>query len=88
MSVTLNLTPDVERKLQEKVAQNGQTLEEYLENLARQSAADAASPAPLSPSQLSADQWVAAWRAWVKGHPPFPVLADDSRESIYEGRGE
>ena len=36
----------------------------------------------------STEQWVAAWRAWAEGHPPCPVLANDSRESIYEGRGE
>jgi hypothetical protein len=36
----------------------------------------------------TADEWVRALRAWAASHPIGAVLADDSRESIYEGRGE
>ena len=36
----------------------------------------------------TADEWVRALRAWAASHPVSAVLADDSRESIYEGRGE
>ena len=43
-----------------------------------------ATPAP----EKSAEEWIAEWRAWVESHPPRTVLADDSRECIYEGRGE
>lgn len=34
------------------------------------------------------DEWIRALRAWAASHPIGAVLADDSRESIYEGRGE
>jgi hypothetical protein len=81
MSVTLDLPPETERTLRAKAAQSGQTLEEYLEALA--SAAISTRPAA-----LSADDWVVQFRAWVASHERLPVLADDSRESIYEGRGE
>ena len=30
----------------------------------------------------------AHWRAWTGSHPRFDTVADDSREAIYEGRGE
>jgi hypothetical protein len=36
-----------------------------------------------SPAERSA-----AWRSWVASHNPQLVIADDSRESIYIGRGE
>lgn len=36
----------------------------------------------------SAEQWIAELRAWIASHPRLPYEADDSRESIYEGRGE
>ena len=37
---------------------------------------------------VTADEWARALRAWAASHPVGTVLADDSRESIYEGRGE
>ena len=37
---------------------------------------------------VPADKWVRALRAWAASHPVGAVLADDSRESIYAGRGE
>ena len=63
------------RRLREKAARQGQTLEAYLEQLALDSAGDAAT----TPAE-----WVAAWRAWAAGHYSFPGVADDSRESIYD----
>ena len=32
--------------------------------------------------------WTEAFRQWAASHRVLPVIADDSRESIYEGRGE
>lgn len=37
---------------------------------------------------VAADQWARALRVWAASHPVGAVLADDCRESIYEGRGE
>jgi hypothetical protein len=38
---------------------------------------------------MSAEEWIAAHRAWLKSLPHRPESAmDDSRESIYGGRGE
>jgi hypothetical protein len=34
------------------------------------------------------EEWIARFQAWVESHPKSDVIADDSRESIYEGRGE
>jgi len=37
---------------------------------------------------VMADDWARALRAWAASHPVGTVLADDSRQGIYEGRGE
>jgi hypothetical protein len=34
------------------------------------------------------EAWVRAFREWAAGHSFLSAVADDSRESIYEGRGE
>lgn len=34
------------------------------------------------------EEWVRAFREWAAGHSFLSAVADDSRESIYEGRGE
>jgi len=39
-------------------------------------------------SESSAEQWCEELEDWAKSHPPLPQEADDSRESIYEARGE
>ena len=39
-------------------------------------------------AQVTADEWSRALRAWAASHPGRTELADDSREGIYEGRGE
>ncbi len=36
----------------------------------------------------TADEWVSALRAWAISHSVSTVIAEDSRESIYAGRGE
>jgi hypothetical protein len=82
MTVTLHLQPETEQKLRDKAARAGQTLEAYLEQLA------AASVGSSGAAHLSAEEWIAEFRAWVASHKPLATLADDSRESIYEGRGE
>jgi len=36
----------------------------------------------------SATEWCERFQAWAAGHRALPREADDSRESIYAGRGE
>ena len=81
MTVTIRLPPETEQKLREKAARAGQTLEAYLERLAAEVAAG-------SGAGLPPEEWVAQFRSWVASHKPLATPADDSRESIYQGRGE
>jgi hypothetical protein len=83
MSIILHLAPEIERRLREQAAQRSQSPEEYLERLVEESVRAESTPPP-----RSAEQWEAEWRAWAAGHASLPTVADDSRESIYAGRGE
>jgi hypothetical protein len=47
----------------------------------------AAKPNP-DAAPRDADAWIAELRAWAASHRPIAGTVDDSRESIYAGRGE
>ncbi|HVS36296.1 MAG TPA: hypothetical protein VMS17_12065 [Gemmataceae bacterium] len=83
MSITMSLTPEVEERLRAKAAASNETLEEYIQWIAEQFAAN---PSPASP--LTPEERVAEWKAWAASHLALPHPADDDRESIYAGRGE
>lgn len=40
------------------------------------------------PPKETAEEWIARLRAWTESRPKREIVIDDSRESIYEGRGE
>ena len=84
MNLILHLPPETEAKLKEQAAATGRAPEELaLQALEEQLAV---SGQPLV--TLSADEWIADIRAWAQSHRSLPHDADDSRESIYAGRGE
>lgn len=39
-------------------------------------------------NQRDPDGWAAALHLWVESHPKREIVIDDSRETIYAGRGE
>jgi hypothetical protein len=89
MTVMLNLSAEIEQLLREKAARVGKTLEAYLEGLSQQEArANHATRSGLLPGTV--EQWSAEWRAWADADRNFcsGITLDDSRESIYAGRGE
>ncbi|MCI0376737.1 MAG: hypothetical protein L0215_03950 [Gemmataceae bacterium] len=88
MTVTVHLLPDTEQKLREQAAHYGKSLEEYLSHLAHDWAAANGVIQPESFDKRSAPERAAAWREWVASHDSVTRVADDSRESIYAGRGE
>ncbi len=85
MTVTIHLEAETEAKLREQAARRGANLEDYLTQLAQDWAiANSAATSNLK----SRDERETEWRAWAASHPPLSYVADDSRESIYAGRGE
>jgi hypothetical protein len=92
MAITLDLPAETVRLLEEKAARAGQTLENYHQELAKRDvrAANGSSPVDSKavPSPLPTEEWVARWYTWAERQLPRAVVLDDSRESIYAGRGE
>ena len=83
MNITLKVNVEVERKLQEAAALNDLTVEAYIQRLVEQSVAVSPPARTMAPVERRE-----AFRAWVASHKALPHEADDSRESIYAGRGE
>ena len=87
MTLHIALSPETEAQLRQRAAEAGKDPAEFareaLEEKLAGSFHTAADEAP-----LPADQRVAELLRWVASHRPLEHDADDSRESIYEGRGE
>jgi hypothetical protein len=46
-------------------------------------------PSVIEPAKIQdRDEWLKAFNEWVDSHHDITAIADDSRDSIYEGRGE
>jgi plasmid stability protein len=85
MTLTLSFPPETEAKLRDRAAASGKDVETIVrEAVDEKLAAEATTPGPTE----SAEEWVARFKAWVESHPPVTHFVDDSRESIYAGRGE
>lgn len=90
MSLTIQLAPEMEARLRERAAAEGKDPAEFaVEALVeRLTAPDTATPSPVTARRLAAlDRFVTGMREHVRSLPPGHIV-DDSRESIYEGRGE
>ena len=89
MTVTLHFSTETEQRLRGLATKAGLTLEAYLQSLGEREAAVNGSPPP-TPGELMPSQWSAEWRAWGDASRELPagIVIDDTRESIYAGRGE
>jgi hypothetical protein len=86
--ISFQLRSEIERLLQQKAARRGQSLEVFLQGLAEREAHQPDTAGDSTVETTATDLWVERWRAWAQGHPATAIVADDSRESIYGGRGE
>lgn len=82
MVLTLSISPEAEASLKAKAAAAGVDVSTYAATVFEQ--AIAAQPL----GELPYDQWVAEFNRWVASHKSVGHFVDDSRESIYAGRGE
>jgi hypothetical protein len=84
MTITLNLPPQIEQAYLAEAHAMGLTLEDLVRDvlLARQ-------PSPAA-NQLSPEEWVREFKAWVESHDGNTVVLPDAameRESIYGDHG-
>jgi len=85
MTVTFSLPPEVEARLRERAAAAGKDVATLVREAVEEkllAGERAAGPA------RSVEQWEQEFDSWVRGRPPVAHPIDDSRESIYAGRGE
>jgi hypothetical protein len=84
MHLNLHLPPEIETKLAEKAAITGKSPETLAIDALREQFSDEPVARPL----ISPDEWLKQFDAWIASHAPVEVIIDDSRESIYDGRGQ
>ena len=84
-SIIDQIKPDTAETIAAEARAHGLSVDEYLRSLLPQSNGDA-DEKPLYET-ATPEEWVRAFREWATSHPILPV-ADDSREGIYQGRGE
>ena len=88
MTVILNLPLAIEQQLKERATRTGQTLEEYLQRLVVREVEGSGPTIAYPPGLSSPEERSKAIREWAESHPRVEHFVDDSRESIYAGRGE
>jgi hypothetical protein len=75
-------------RLTEHAQRAGTTVNELLTNMLDERDSLTRQQVEQTKSMQDADDWSSALRAWAARHPLRTALADDSRDGIYEGRGE
>jgi hypothetical protein len=86
MSAPVEIKPETVELLAAQARAQGLSVDDYLRSLLP-TTNGSTDEEPLYQSATPED-WVRVFREWAANHPVRPVTADDSRESIYEGRGE
>lgn len=89
MTLHVPLSSESEARLREYAAAVGKDLPSVIAEAIEEKLAlleDEASEPRHRPH--TTEGWIAELRAWAASHPRLDRLADDSRESIYAGRGE
>jgi hypothetical protein len=90
MTITLNLPPQIEQAYLAEAKARGLTLEDLVRDvLLAGQPSPAANDSPAA-NQLSPDEWVREFKAWVVSHDGNTVVLPDAameRESIYGDHG-
>src|SRR6266404_295965 len=84
MSPPLEIKPETAEMLAAQAKAQGVSVDDYLRSLLSPTNGQAEEK-PLYET-ATPEEWVRAFREWAASHPVLPVVADDSRESIYQGR--
>ena len=86
MTVTLELKPETEKRIKQKAAEKGLTVEAFIETVID---ADVNGQSDKSFHETATvDEWEKALEDFIRNFPQHPVLSDEaiSRESIYRER--
>jgi hypothetical protein len=86
MTLNLPLSSETEAKIRAYAAIAGQDLENFVLQAVNEKLADVDSEPMVSPQR--GDDWAKKLQACMDLHPIVSHFVDDSRASIYAGRGE
>lgn len=86
MSAPVEIEPETAELLAAEARARGLSVDDYLRTLLP-ATNGRSGETPLYRS-ATREEWVRAFREWAASHAVLSETADDSRESIYEGRGE
>lgn len=83
MSITIKFTPEVEEALARRAEATGKDVETVVQELVTERLAAESSRPKMTP-----DEFRARLQKMIDRRPGVSTFVDDSRESIYSGRGE
>lgn len=86
MTLTISLPPETEARLRDAAAATGKDVVTLVREAVEEKL-DAPATAK-GPQEKTHEQWLAEFNDWVASQKPTGHFVDDSRESIYAGRGE
>jgi hypothetical protein len=81
----LEIKPETAEMLAAQARARGLSVDDYLRTLLPSTNGDLEPPLYQA---ATPEDWVRAFREWAASHAALPSIADDSREGIYQGRGE
>ncbi len=84
MVLELPLSSEIESRLRERATALGQGVEAFVAQAVTEKLAET----EFAPPQPNPREWAEKLRACIELHPVATGFVDDSRESIYAGRGE
>lgn len=87
MTLQIPISPETEAKLREQAAAAGKDLASFVREAVEKLIGEGNGSRHGNGSH-SAPQWSEEWHAWAASHRKLDHVVDDSRESIYAGRGE
>ena len=88
MTSELPLDAETEAKHRRQAAAEGVDPVQFVVEAIQAQLKAAEQPESDQPARLSPQQRIDALHEWIAGFKKLPYEVDDSRESIYEGRGE
>lgn len=87
MTFNFDLPPDIENSLRVEAAEHGENPNSYVRQIVIDRFVEVEVPTEFIPAR-SPEDFMARLQDVIDLHPTVTTFVDDSRESIYAGRGE
>ncbi len=88
MTLHIPLSQESETRLREFAAAHGRDVASVVADAIEEKLGTSEDLEGKDKPPMTADEWIAELREWAASHQRLNYVADDSRESIYAGRGE